>query len=155
MRSIFLQAEFGQCRVPHHHRGKSVAFSSSHQFAVDVNKTSPGKLLFWKKCWASVFLFLVFNWPARNPLPTSWFVMSFLIEDSAIWFSSCPFALKTYYSLHSFCIFWSVFNFFFFFALSHIASFPLCFMLCWKKTNKPSQKSSFIPWISSLDWKIQ
>lgn len=41
-------------------------------------------------------------------------------------------------------------------ALSHIASLfcfcfsPLCFLLC-----KNSQKSSFIPWISSLYWKIQ
>lgn len=70
----------------------------------------------------------------RNPLLMSRFVMFFFIEDSAIRFSSCPFALELYYSLHSFCIFLERVNFFFFFCLHFhtlpvFFSFPLCFML--------------------------
>lgn len=106
----------------------------------DVNRTTPGKQLFLGKMLSIQF----FNSQPRNPLMTSRFFMSFFTEDSAIRFLSCPFTLELYYSLHSFCIFWSVF--FFLSALSHIASlcfsFPLCFMLCWKnKQTKTPRKA--------------
>lgn len=76
------------------------------------------------------------------------FVMFFFIEDSAIRFSSCPFALELYYSLHSFCIFLERVNFFFFFCL-HFHTLPVFFFfsimfyapLKNKQKKKPPRKA--------------
>lgn len=101
----------------------------------DVNRTTPGKRLFLGKMLSIQF----FNSRPRNPLLTSRFVvMSFFTEDSAIRFLSCPFTLELYYSLHSFCIFWSVF-FFFVCTFTHCLSlffFFIMFYALLEKTNK-------------------
>lgn len=93
----------------------------------DVNRTTPGKRLFLGKMLSIQF----FNPRPRNPLLTSRFVvMSFFTEDSATRFLSCPFTLELYYSLHSFCIFWSVFFFCLHFHTLPLFVFLFHYVLC-------------------------
>lgn len=84
----------------------------------------------------------LFNLRPRSPLLISRFVvMSFFIEDSAIRFLSCPFTLELYYSLHSFCIFWSVFFFCLHFHTLPLFVFLFHYVLCSVgKTNKQKKK---------------
>lgn len=142
MQSVFAKQSLVKCRVPHHHRGKnrvvqllvSLQWTPVALLQYDINRTTPGKRL----CLGKMLNIQFFNPQPRNPLLIAQFVvLSFFIEDSAIWFLSCPFALELYYSLHSFCIFWSVFFFVCTFTnCLSLFSLPLCVMLSWKNKQK-------------------
>lgn len=117
-----------------------MSFSSSHQFAVDSNGCTPVQPQpnhTWKTTLFGKTFFLIHDRGIRYRYPDL-LLCHFFIEDSAIRFLSCPFALELYYSLHSFCILWRVF---FFFCL-HFHTLPLFvfvfhYVVCsFGKTNK-------------------